>query len=79
MLGINFYIVISFYKRPDKMPITWVVPALTWGTESFAKYYKCGTIITNFSGETILINFVRETIEAVLTSFSESLSKLVKI
>ena len=35
--------------------------------------------MTNFSGETILINFDKLKIAAALTSFSESLNKLVKI
>ena len=35
--------------------------------------------MTNFSGETILINFERDLMEAVLTSFSESLRRFVNI
>ncbi len=45
----------------------------------YTKYYRCGTMITNFSGETILINFANDSIEADLTSFSASRNKFVKI
>jgi len=44
-----------------------------------AKYYRCGIIMTNFSDETVLINLVKVIIALLLTSFSASLSKLVKI
>lgn len=61
------------------MEIISAKPERTSCTESFAKYCKWGRIITNFSGEIILINFVKDVIEADRTSFSASRSRFVKI
>lgn len=61
------------------IPKTSVTPTRTAGTESLAKYYKCGTIITKRSGETILMNLANDSIDAVLTSFSASLKRFVNI
>jgi hypothetical protein len=75
----NLVEVTSFGKMLTIIDITSVTPARTYGTKSFAKYCKCGTIIPSFSGERIFTNFVKDYIEAILTSFSASLSKFVKI
>jgi len=77
--GRSFETACSFGRRVHIMEITSVTPVLTYGTESFARYCKWGTIITSFSGDSILINFVSDSIDAIRTSFSASRKRFVKI
>jgi hypothetical protein len=60
-------------------PIIWVIPDLTTAVPSLASEIIWGIRIYNFSGETVVINYPRLVTEMHLTSFSESLNKVVKI